>query len=381
MTKMVYFLRFLGCFNWYILRKTVVSTIDKRLNGLSSEMAFNAMLGLFPAIITVLTAISLFEPSFKATLGELAIHFEGILPAQVWNLLLNFTEDATLNQGKSWFSLSFITAIWIISSVIGSAINALDNIHQIPKHKRRHFWLNKLIAILLTFGTMILWISANFLLLIGDFLLRFALEQNWGELLSITWEIFSVIVIFTIFSSALYIIYRLQKISTRRDLKRQNTVMGLVIISSAFLIQLVYSLFVFVQTLIINVNLEQKVSSFLVNIWRLLSFPIALGIVAIAFAFIYQFGTSIRAKGIPLIPGAVLAAISWAIVSVVFRYYVFYAGMYNKIYGALGTVIILMLWLYLSSFVMLLGEQLNVIVGEALQHRQFEKYRIKQSEL
>ncbi len=378
---MVDFIRFLGYLIWYILRRTVACTINKRLAGLSSEMAFNAMLGLFPAIITLLTAISLFENSIKATLGELAIHFEGIVPTEVWTLLLNFTENVNLTQGKSWFSLSFIVAIWVISGVICSAINALDNIHQIPRRKRRDFWHNKLIAILLTIGTMILWIAANFLLLIGDFLLQIALEQNWGELLLITWKIFSVITIVTILSAALYFIYRLKKNSARQVINNQSPLMGLIIIGTTILIQLVYSLFVFVQTLIINVNLEQKVSSFLVSIWRLLSFPIALGIVAIAFAFIYQFGTSIRAKGTPLIPGAVLAAISWAIVSVVFRYYVFYAGMYNKIYGALGTVIILMLWLYLSSLVMLLGEQVNVIVGEAIEDRKLEGYKITQLRL
>ncbi len=378
---MIDFIRFLGYFAWYILRRTVACTINKRLAGLSSEIAFNAMLGLFPAIITLLTAISLFENSVKATLGELAINFERIVPTQVWTLLLNFTEDVNLTQGKSWFSLSFIVAIWIISGAICSAINALDNIHQIPKEKRRHFWHNKLIAILLTIGTMILWIAANFLLVIGDFLLQIAVEQNWGDLLLITWKIFSIITIITIVSEASYFIYRLQKISARKSIKNQSTLMGFVIIGATILIQIVYSLFVFVQTLIISVNLEQKVSYFLVSIWRLLSFPIALGIVAIAFAFIYQFGTSIRAKEIPLIPGAVLAAISWAIVSVVFRYYVFYAGMYNKIYGALGTFIILMLWLYLSSFVMLLGEQINVIVGEAIENRKCEQYKITQLRL
>ena len=213
---MIDFMRFLGYFAWYILRRTVACTINKRLAGLSSEMAFNAMLGLFPAIITLLTAISLFENSVKATLGELAINFERIVPTQVWTLLLNFTEDVNLTQGKSWFSLSFIVAIWIISGAICSAINALDNIHQIPKEKRRHFWHNKLIAILLTIGTMILWIAANFLLVIGDFLLQIAVEQNWGDLLLITWKIFSIITIITIVSEASYFIYRLQKISARK---------------------------------------------------------------------------------------------------------------------------------------------------------------------
>ena len=375
---MIHYIRFWGNLIWYIIRRTVICTVKKRLTGLSSEMAFNAMLGLFPAIITLLTAISLFESSIKATLGELADHFAAIMPQEVWDLLLNFKEDVNISQGKGFFSISFVASIWVISGVISSAINALDNIHQIPRRKRRSFWHNKLVAIFLTIGTMILWIAANFLLFIGDFLLQFALEQNWGSLLLVTWEIFSIITIATILSTALYFLYRLQKITGDKNIKNRSIIVGFIIIGSTVLIQLVYGSFIFVQTLIINFNLEQKVSDFLVNIWRLLSFPIALGIVAIAFAFIYQFGTSRRAKQIPLIPGAVLAAISWAMVSVIFRYYVFHAGMYNKIYGALGTVIILMLWLYLSSLVMLLGEQVNVIVGEVMKKLKSEKFKINQ---
>jgi len=372
---MIDFIRFLGYFLWYLTRRTVICTIKKRLTGLSSEMAFNAMLGLFPAIITLLSAISLLENSVKATLSDLADNFAGIIPQQVWNLLLNFKEDVNISQGKGLLSISLLVSLWVIAGVICSAINALNNIHQIPREKRRNFWHNRMIAILLTIATMTLWIAANFLLLIGDFLLQLAVEQNWGNLLLITWEIFSVITVVTILLASLYLIYRLQRVSAKGSFKNHSTLIGLIIIGSTFLIQVVYSLFVFVQTLIININLDEKVSSFLVSTWRLLSFPIALSIVAIAFAFVYQFGTSNRAKNIPLIPGAVLAAISWAIVSVVFRYYIFYAGMYNKIYGALGAVIILMLWLYLSSLVMLLGEQVNVIIGEAIEKKIWNELR------
>ena len=92
----------------------------------------------------------------------------------------------------------------------------------------------------------------------------------------------------------------------------------------------------------------------------------ALGIVAIAFAFIYRFGTSRWRSSNLIMPGAILASISWAIVSGAFRLYVSHFGQYHKIYGAVGVIIVLMLWLYLSSLVMLLGDQLNAIVEEAI---------------
>ena len=370
---MLDFIRFLSYLNWQIIRKTIAHAVEKRLTGLSAEMAFNAMLGLFPAIITVLTAIGSFEKSVAITLGNLAVRFADIIPQQVWNLLLNFIEEAQLSQGKNWFSLSFIAAIWIISGVISSAINAIDRINQVPYSKRRAFWKIKTIAILLTIATIFLLILACFLLIIGDILLKVALQQNWGELLLLIWKIFSVITIFSIVITTISLVYRVQHYrSKQRKSQEKDMVITIIIGVGLIFVQLVYSIFIFVQSSIANFDIEQTVSTFLVNVWRLLSFPIGLAIVAIAFAVIYYYGCSYRLPRTPLIPGAVLAAIFWAIVSAVFRIYVSHVGVYNKVYGALGTAIVLMLWLYLSSLVMLLGEQLNVVVGAAMDSENAE---------
>ena len=367
---MLDFIRFLSYINWQTIRKTIANTVENRLTGLSAEMAFNAMLGLFPAIITVLTAIGLFEKSVAATLGNLAIRFADIIPQQIWNLLLNFIEEARLSQGKNWFSLSFIAAIWIISGVIGSAINAIDRIDRVPYHKRRPFWKIKIIAILLTIGTIFLLILACFLLIVGDILLRVAFQQNLGQLLLLIWKIFSVITIFSIVIITISLVYRVQHYRRKQQKSEEKDMVITIIVGVGLIfVQLVYSIFIFVRGLIVNFDVELTVSTFLVNIWRLLSFPLGLAIVAIAFATVYYYGCSYRLPRTPLIPGAILAAISWAIVSAVFRLYVAHFGVYNKVYGALGTAIVLLLWLYLSSLVMLLGEQLNVVVGATMAQK------------
>ena len=131
--------------------------------------------------------------------------------------------------------------------------------------------------------------------------------------------------------------------------------------------QFVHGFLTYVQELIIQSDIELTISLIMIHVWRLLGFPIALGIVAIAFSLVYRFGTSRWKKDMPILPGAILAAISWAMVSVLFRLYVYHIGLYNQIYGAVGTIIVLMLWLYLSSFIMLLGDQINVIVGEVMK--------------
>ena len=353
--------------NWVTLKKTIACVIEKRLTGLSAEMAFHAMLGLFPAIIAILTAIGLFGKSVESTLVNLAVHFADIVPIQVWTLLLEFIAEVKQAEGKSWFSLSSIAAIWIISGVLSAAINALDQIHRVPIEHRRSFVQTKLMAIFLTICTMGFLIIACFLLWIGDYLLQIALKQNWDILLLTTWQIFSVIVIVAIVLITISLIYQFQTgLRRRNEQELKSTIIGILVILTAVAIQLVHSFFIFIQNLIINSDVEKTLSIIMIQIWRLLGFPIALGLVAIAFGLIYRFGTSKWQRNTPIFPGAILAAISWAIVSILFRIYVTHIGVYNKIYGAVGTIAVLMLWLYLSSLVMLLGSQLNVIVGEAM---------------
>ena len=363
-------IKLLRYLNWMTVRQTIARAIEQRLTGLAAEMAFHAMLGLFPAIIAVLTAISFFEESVESTFVSLAVHFADLVPTEVWKLLLDFIEDIKSAEGKSWFSLSSIAAIWIISGVLSAAMNALDLIHQLAKDNKRSYVQTKVIAVSLTILTLIFLVIACFLLWVGDSLLQIALQQNWNSLLLSIWKMFSIIVAISIIATSAGIIYQFQTgLRRKRDKKFKSTITTIIIIVALVGIQLVYACFLMVQNLIINSNLEAALSIILIDLWRILGFPIALAMIASAFSLIYRYGSSDRTKNVPIFPGAILAAISWAIVSLIFRFYVSHIGIYSKIYGAVGTAIILMLWLYLSSLVMLIGEQLNVILGETMNQK------------
>ena len=284
------FVRFFHHLNWATLKRTIVRVGQRRLLGLSAEIAYNAMLSLFPAILAVITAIGIFEDSLQATFRELAAQLSKVAPAEAMTLIQDFSQEITQTKNTGLFSISFLVAIWAASGALSAAMTALDQIHQVPQEQTRPFWKAKLVSIGLTIGTILLLLSASFLVFISDWLLDF----------------------FVLRSSRL---------------------------------------------------------SFLLVIWRLLSWPIALGIVASAFGFVYRYGPSRWDSGAPLMPGAVLAAVSWAIVSALFRSYVSNFGNYNQAYGAVGAVIILMLWLYISALVLLVGDQLNVTVGESMLKR------------
>lgn len=287
------FFRFFRYLNWITLKKTFTRAIQRRLMGLSAEMAYNAILALFPAILAVLTAIGLFEESLQSTLRVWAAQLSEVAPDQAVQLMRDFVREISRTKSSSLFSLSFIVAIWASSGALSAAMNALDQIHRIPPNEVRPFWKAKLISLGLTIGSIFFLVLASFVVFISDWLVQIVVAQSGASLL--------------------------------------------------------------------------------LTVWRLLSWPIALGIIATDCAFIYRYGPSRWTRGTPIMPGAILAAISWAIVSGMFRLYVANFGNYNKVYGAVGAVIVLLLWLYMTSLVLLLGDQLNVTVGEAMQRGKMKR--------
>ena len=66
-----------------------------------------------------------------------------------------------------------------------------------------------------------------------------------------------------------------------------------------------------------------------------------------------------RAKWSWVSPGAVFASVAWIIVSLLFSFYTANFGRYNETYGALGGVVVVILWLFLSALVVILGAEIN----------------------
>ncbi len=86
---------------------------------------------------------------------------------------------------------------------------------------------------------------------------------------------------------------------------------------------------------------------------------LALGVVA-ALAVLYRFGPSRSpAQWSWVTPGSISATMLWLIASILFSLYVANFGSYNAAYGALGAVIILLLWFQISAYIVLLGAEIN----------------------
>jgi membrane protein len=87
-----------------------------------------------------------------------------------------------------------------------------------------------------------------------------------------------------------------------------------------------------------------------------------------AISMLYYFGPATPKKFKFISPGSILCTILFILTSVAFSYYINNFGTYNKIYGSIGTLIVVMLWLYISSIIILIGFEVNASIHITKKH-------------
>lgn len=96
-------------------------------------------------------------------------------------------------------------------------------------------------------------------------------------------------------------------------------------------------------------------------VWVFLRYCIPLATMFVTFSLIYGYVPNRKLKYKNIRIGAVFTTIGWVITSLIFSFYVNNFGNYEKVYGSLGGVIGLIIWLYISTLIILLGGELNAI--------------------
>jgi membrane protein len=99
--------------------------------------------------------------------------------------------------------------------------------------------------------------------------------------------------------------------------------------------------------------------------WLILQWPLAFLLVSTALGLVYYYAPDAEQDWVWITPGAVLGTVLWIVVSLVFKFYIANFTDYNATYGAVGAVIILLLWFYLSGLAILVGAELNAEIEHA----------------
>ena len=102
------------------------------------------------------------------------------------------------------------------------------------------------------------------------------------------------------------------------------------------------------------------ISSTARTVWNIAKWPVMLGIVVIMFAVLFHAAPNVKLPGFKWVtPGAALAVVIWIVASALFAFYVANFGSYDKTYGALGGVVIGLVWLWITNIALLLGMEFN----------------------
>ena len=99
--------------------------------------------------------------------------------------------------------------------------------------------------------------------------------------------------------------------------------------------------------------------------WKIVQWPLALAMVAVGVGLIYYFAPDAEQIWVWITPGSLAATGLWLLASLGFRFYAVNFGHYEATYGALGGVIVLLLWFYLSALCIVLGAEMNAEIEHA----------------
>lgn len=115
--------------------------------------------------------------------------------------------------------------------------------------------------------------------------------------------------------------------------------------------------------------------SLFVTVWTWARIPVAIVLMILAIALIYYFFPNVEQPFAPVTPGSMIAVIVWLLATLGFSVYLANFGNFNATYGSLAGVIILLLYFYLSSAILLFGAEVNAVIYKA--HPETDKSNVE----
>lgn len=113
----------------------------------------------------------------------------------------------------------------------------------------------------------------------------------------------------------------------------------------------------YIATLISSENLQ--ISGYVLTLWQYFRFILIGLLMFTALGVLYASSMDKRLPMKSMLPGIACALFSWLAISIAFSFYVDHFANYSVIYGTLGTVIVLLMWLYITAAILIMGSEVN----------------------
>ncbi len=112
-----------------------------------------------------------------------------------------------------------------------------------------------------------------------------------------------------------------------------------------------------------------SISAILIEYLRYLRWVVAIFTIFNVVSILYYIAPNMKVRYADIIPGAAFATVGWVAISSIISVYFNNVRGYSTIYGSIGAIIILMIWLFWGSMIIILGGEINAMVLEARMFR------------
>jgi membrane protein len=159
------------------------------------------------------------------------------------------------------------------------------------------------------------------------------------------------------FMRASNVIYEVEE---GRSIIKRRPLQMLVTLVLVILLALVLVALVLTGPLASKLGSAVGIGSSAVTVWNIAKWPVLLIVVSFMIALLYYASPNAKLRSLrSIVPGAFLAVVVWLVASAAFAFYVANFGSYNKTYGAIGGIIIFLVWMWITNVAILLGVEIN----------------------
>jgi membrane protein len=249
--------------------------------GLAAQLAFFALLAIFPALLCLVALVGYFP--IQDVIAELMLLISPVAPPAFVELLADQLREVA-GDGRAGLATAAIAgALWSSSAAMVAIIETLNHAYRVTEW--RPWWKRRLVAVALTLALGAFATASLLLIMVGPDVVR-------------------------------------------------------------------------------RVAGQVGIHGVVTPVWQLVRWPAMFALVVFAIDLVYHFAPNRQHRWAWITPGALVATGLWIVSSFVFKYYVTQIGTYNVTYGAIGGVIVVLLWLYLSSLAILIGAEVNSAIAD-----------------